>query len=420
MKKLFFILQLMSLFVFAACCSDDDVPRPYVDPNGQMTENTIFVYMPWSGYSDSNSGLYNDFQTNLKDIKKAIVAQGGLHNTKLLVFVSEKVDKGNLINVQYKNGACVDDTLEVFNNKLSDKKLNSQQWITTILKRVKKEAPARTYSMIVGCHGKGWIPASSESSYASARSRAVNFGENKGFIGPRTRWFGGSAYMLDISDFAKGIANSGIGKLQYIMFDDCNMTGVEVAYELRNNAHYIIGSPTEIMAYGMPYELLWRELSKTQPDYNHICTEFINFYTNYTYDGTPYPYGTISVIDCSQAEGMANVMKEIYSTNSLATVSEDSIQSMDGYLPSMFYDMGDYVHRLLPSNPQLLAKFDQQLSKLVPFKGHTESYYTSLRSAWTGTVLPIKTYSGITISDPSTNSLVTSSLNKDAFYQATH
>ena len=117
---------------------------------------------------------------------------------------------------------------------------------------------------------------------------------------------------------------------------------------------------------------------------------------------------------------MANVMKEIYSTNSLATVSEDSIQSMDGYLPSMFYDMGDYVHRLLPSNSQLLAKFDQQLSKLVPFKGHTESYYTSLRSAWSGTVLPIKTYSGITISDPSTNSLVTSSLNRDAFYQATH
>ena len=125
MKKLFFILQLMSLFVFAACSSDDDVPRPYVDPNGQMTENTIFVYMPWSGYSDSNSGLYNDFQTNLKDIKKAIVAQGGLHNTKLLVFVSEKVNKGNLINVQYKNGACIDDTLEVFNNTLSDKKLNS-------------------------------------------------------------------------------------------------------------------------------------------------------------------------------------------------------------------------------------------------------------------------------------------------------
>ena len=75
------------------------------------------------------------------------------------------------------------------------------------------------------------------------------------------------------------------------MFDDCNMTGVEVAYELRNNAHYIIGSPTEIMAYGMPYELLWRELSKTQPDYNHICTEFINFYNDYKYDGIPYPYG---------------------------------------------------------------------------------------------------------------------------------
>ena len=228
-----------------------------------------------------------------------------------------------------------------------------------------------------------------------------------------------NAYQTNISEFDKGIEDSGIGKFQYILFDDCNMTGIEVAYELCNATHHIIGSPTEIMAYGMPYKLLWNELSKVNPDYHSICTNFINFYSNYTYNGSPYPYGTISVIDCSQVEGMLNIMKEINASSSLATVVESDIQSMDGYVPSIFYDMGDYVRKLAQNEPQLLTRFNQQLKLLVPEKGNTTSYYTAIRSL-SGDVIPIQTYSGITISDPSTNSKVTSSLSRNRYYQATH
>ena len=157
----------------------------------------------------------------------------------------------------------------------------------------------------------GWIPA--KPSTRINRSVASPFGLNKnaGKAGPPTRWLGGDAYQTNISEFDKGIEDSGIGKFQYILFDDCNMTGIEVAYELRNATHHIIGSPTEIMAYGMPYKLMWNELSKVNPNYRNICNTFINFYSNYTYNGSPYPYGTISVIDCSQVEGMVNIMKEI-------------------------------------------------------------------------------------------------------------
>ena len=197
------------------------------------------------------------------------------------------------------------------------------------------------------------------------------------------------------------------------------MTGIEVAYELRNATHHIIGSPTEIMAYGMPYKLMWNELSKVNPDYHNICTNFINFYSNYKYGNTPYPYGTISVIDCSQVEGMVNIMKEINASSSLATVVESDIQSMDGYVPSIFYDMGDYVRKLAHNAPLLLAKFNRQLDRLVPEKGHTADYYTSIRTDGIS-VIPIQTYSGITISDPSTNLKVTSSLSSNRYYQATH
>ena len=416
MKKIFLLLQLAMLVVFASCSSED--PDPIPQP-GTEVENTIFVYMPWSGVSDTDSGLYNDFLTNIEAIKSAIVNQGGLGNKRLMIFISTKVNKGALINVQYKNGRCVDDTVAIYNNKLAGLKLNSAEWITTLLKRVKQEAPAKHYSMIVGCHGMGWIPAKPSTRINRPVASLFGFNQNDGKAGPPTRWLGGNAYQTNISDFDKGIEDSGIGKFQYILFDDCNMTGIEVAYELRNATNHIIGSPTEIMAYGMPYKLLWSELSKVNPDYHSICTNFINFYSNYKYEGTPYPYGTISVIDCSQVEPMIDIMKEINASSSLSTITESNIQSMDGYTPSIFYDMGDYVRQLAQNDPLLLAKFNRQLDRLVPEKRHTDAYYTSLRTAGFN-IIPIQSYSGITISDPSTNQTVTNSLGSNRYYQTTH
>ena len=416
MKKLVLFLQLAAFILFASCSDEDPDPAPQPPV---IETNTIFVYMPWSGSTKKDPGLYSFFLTNIQDIKTAIVNQGGLGNKKLMIFISTKVDKGALINVQYKNGSCIDDTVAFYDNTQPGLRLNTAEWITTLLKRVKQEAPANHYSMIVGCHGMGWIPAKPSTRINRPAASLFGLNQNAGKAGPPTRWLGGNAYQTNISDFDKGIEDSGIGKFQYILFDDCNMTGIEVAYELRNATNHIIGSPTEIMAYGMPYKLLWNELSKVNPDYRSICTNFINFYSNYTYRDTPYPYGTISVIDCSQVEGMVNIMKEINASSSLSTVVESDIQSMDGYVPSIFYDMGDYVRKLAQNEPLLLAKFNRQLDRLVLEKGHTADYYTSIRTDGIS-VIPIQSYSGITISDPSTNLNVTSSLSSNRYYQATH
>lgn len=416
MKKFILFLQLAAFILFASCSDEDPDPAPQPPV---IETNTIFVYMPWSGSTKKDPGLYSFFLTNIQDIKTAIVNQGGLGNKKLMIFISTKVDKGALINVQYKNGSCIDDTVAIYDNTQPGLRLNTAEWITTLLKRVKQEAPANHYSMIVGCHGMGWIPAKPSTRINRPAASLFGLNQNAGKAGPPTRWLGGNAYQTNISDFDKGIEDSGIGKFQYILFDDCNMTGIEVAYELRNATNHIIGSPTEIMAYGMPYKFLWSELSKVNPDYHSICTNFINFYSNYKYEGTPYPYGTISVIDCSQVEAMVDIMREINASSSLSTITESNIQSMDGYTPSIFYDMGDYVRKLAQNEPLLLAKFNSQLDRLVPEKRHTDAYYTSLRTAGFN-IIPIQSYSGITISDPSTNQTVTNSLGSNRYYQTTH
>ena len=298
MKKFLFFLQLIAVIALSSC-TDDPLPDPNTNGNANEVDNTIIVYMPWSGDPYS---LYDYFKTNLRDMKQAIVNEGGLGNKRLVVFISEAPEKGALINVKYQSGQCVDDTLAKFDNTQPNQQLNTSRWITNLLTRVKAYAPARNYSMIVGCHGMGWIP-----SYAGTRTSVSNTLQKRWRdveSKPLTRWFGGDTYKTDISILDRGIAQSGIGKMQYILFDDCYMSTIEVAYELRHSAHYLIGCPTEIMAHGMPYEQLWNELSKSNPNYQNVVDEFYNFYSTYT-----DPYGTISVIDCSQADGMVNIMR---------------------------------------------------------------------------------------------------------------
>ncbi|WP_455540525.1 clostripain-related cysteine peptidase [Prevotella fusca] len=408
MKKFFFLLQLTVLLVFTSCHREDPTPDP-TPPVPTEAENTIFVYMPWSG---SPGSLYPFFQKNLTDIKQAVESQGGLGDKHLIVFISDSPSKGSLINVKYQQGRCVDDTVAVFNNTLASQQLNSANWITTVLKRVQAYAPARSYSMIVGCHGMGWIPGNS-----GTRSRYTTSGFRRRDVErlPLTRWFGGDTYKTDISTFDKGIEQSGIGKMQYILFDDCYMSTIEVAYELRHSAKHIIACPTEIMAHGMPYDLLWTELSKSSPDYGSICDTFYNFYISYS-----YPYGTIGVIDCSQIDGMVDIMKSINHSGNLVSVSEDDVQIMDGYQPAMFFDMGDYVRKIAKNETALLARFERQLSLLVPYKRNTPSFFTEVRNPGVGDVLPINTYSGITISDLSSNTMVKKVLAYSPYYKATH
>ncbi len=51
---------------------------------------------------------------------------------------------------------------------------------------------------------------------------------------------------------ARGIVGAGV-KMEYILFDDCYMSSVEVAYELKEATRFLIASTSEMMAYGMPY-----------------------------------------------------------------------------------------------------------------------------------------------------------------------
>ena len=89
---------------------------------------------------------------------------------------------------------------------------------------------------------------------------------------------------------------------------------------------------------------------------------------------------------------------------------------MDGYTQTIFFDFGDYVSNLCQEDGYLLSIFNEQLKSLVPYKANTDTYYSMLNNRQT----LIKTFSGLTISDPTENSDVIGEQTKTSWYRATH
>lgn len=381
-------LCLITLSFLVLSCEKKETDEP-VD-----NQKTLFMYLPWS------SNLTSYFYTNISDMEEAI-SRKGLKGERVIVFISTTAQEATMFEITCKNGKCERITLKDYTNP----PFTTAEGITSILNDVKHFAPAPTYAMTIGCHGMGWIPV--HGTKGRARIQQKMHWEYEGV--PMTRYFGGldSQYQTDITTLAEGITNAGI-KMEYILFDDCYMSNIEVAYELRHVTDYLIGSTSEIMVFGMPYSIIGEALLGT-PDYKAICDGFYSFYSTYK-----WPYGTLGITDCAELDRLATIMKEINSQYTFDTSKKEQLQRLDGYSPVVFYDYGDYVEHLC-GDPLLLEEFKEQLNRAIPYKTHTEYYYsTSLPNP-----VLIKTFSGVTISDPSTNSLAIDK-TKTSWYKATH
>ncbi len=391
-----FFICLIVLSSFLMSCVKEEVELP--------NQKTLLMYLPWP----ADMTLTKAFKTNIADLEKAI-SKNGLNNEKVVVFMSTSSTQATLYEITCKNGICKHDTLKNYVNP----SFTTVEGIASILNDMKSAAPALTYAMIIGGHGMGWIPVYStyptNARAISASSSFKNYWEYEGAF--HTRYFGGTTtkYQTDITSLAQGITMAGIKKMEYILFDNCYMSSIEVAYELRNVTNYLIASPTEIMAYGMPYAVVGEYLLG-ETDYKAVCDGFYAFYSTYN----EAPYGTLAVTDCSKLASTASLMREINSRYTFDTAQLDSLQRMDGYEPPIFYDYGDYVAHLC-TDEQLLMEYKEQLDRMIPYKTHTTEFYSKSKGA-----VPINVYSGITTSDPSDNPQVSIDKTKTSWYAATH
>lgn len=382
------MFRFISFFVILQSLLLGSCSKQSIDEEAATSAKTIFVFMPYSG---DVSNLYPNFLRNLDDLQKAIVAEKGLKGNRLLVFLSTSATQSVLFEMRYERNTCITDTL----CRYVSNDYTTVEGMASILHKVQTLAPARQYAMIVGCHGEGWLPKK-EASYSA------------------TRFFGGSSakYQIDITDFASAISSAGM-HMQFVLFDDCYLSCVEVAYDMRNVTDYLIASTSEIMAYGMPYEKILPHLLGNAPDYGTVCSEFLEFYENYR-----LPYGTIGVTDCRVAERVAANMRQLNAAFKADEVDPDSVQDLDAghWEPTVYYDFGDYVRHLCGSDTVAYVGFQKILDEFVPYKASTRQIMSWSRYC----IIDVDAFSGIAVSDISGNSRVVEAKKNTAWWYATH
>lgn len=382
---------LLLAVLLLASCGHTDEPKP--DPEEEYTvDQTVIMFFPWS------SNLKSYFIQNIADFSDAITDYAST-SKNVIVCIESTPGEADIISLKYRKGVCKRDTIEHY----LDPQFTTVSGLTNMFDKITKASPSDKYSMIIGCHGMGWLPVTR----ASARATDNQLMHYE-YPNSLTRYFGGasSEYQIEITDLAQAISDAGL-KFEYILFDDCYMSSVEAAYDLRNATHYLIACPTEIMNYGFPYHKCGQYLLQSS-DYDLICQAFYDFYINYE-----YPYGTIAITDCSELENLATTVRAI-NTSETAEFNSSDIQVMDGYSPTIFYDLADVMEHKT-TDATLLDNFLQQLDKTVPYKAHTPRFFAQRING----SIAINTYCGITTSEISTNSRA-ATVKQTAWYKATH
>lgn len=394
--KIFMIALVLAMAAGVQACRDDEP-----DPTPTTVDRTLLMFMPWTG------DLTSYLSGNISDME-GVVASEGLASERVLVYFATSASEASLFEiVPDGKGSTRRSTLATYNGSLD---VTTPAGVSSLLTDVKRLSPSHSYALTVGCHGYGWLR---KATFAGSRSSALR-GLNTTVVpgadaGALTRFFGGTqtAWQIDVADFAEGIEMAAM-HFDYIVFDDCYMASLEAIYDLRHLTDYVVASPCEMMAAGLPYARIGRYLLGT-PDLKALCAGFYDFYSSYS-----RPYGTLSLVDCRELDNMAALMKRINTAHTIDDSEVAQIQRLDYFSPAVFVDFSDYVERMLADDSALLQEFKAQLAKTVVYEVHTPYYYTNAAGR-----IRLDRCCGVSVSDPSSHRLAADKATT-AWWTATH
>ncbi len=398
---------------FSLCAAPETACELEVAQRSATASHTLLLYMP-------GVQLRSYYLNNIAGIEAAVSASMPGDGRILVYYHSERRhDRAELQEIRYdpEKQACVRETLAKYENfNAAD-----PETLGRMFADLGALAPAERYGLVIGCHGKAWVPASAGvlTSYAAGlRERDEALWTPAPGALP-TRSFGDPGYELDIAQLAAAAAAQEY-RFSYLIFDACFMANIETLYDLRNAFDSIIASPTEIMAAGFPYERTMPLLFADEGaacDLEGVCRAFWNFYMNdwNTVSGNARS-GCISLTVTNQLEPLAAVMSEVH-TLAPAAFEPDELQVYEGFRTGrhLFFDLGHYVETIC-TDADLLNRFFEQLERTFPqaCRLSTPEFY----SAYNNSMNPLTRYSGVSISEPSVRYVDEN--RRTAWYLATH
>ena len=350
MKLLNIILcQILCLFTMSILCScNNDEPEQPIPPV-KFPERTVLVYMVAACDLGQGRADIND----IAEMRTAAMA-GKLGNNRWIIYHST-TSGSNLLELTAEGDTVV---LKNYPKGYSVKIARMSE----VIDDTKALAPANSYGMVFWSHGTGWIEDGiDDESTIHPQSFGSDFGET-----------------MNITSLRQALHDK---DLDYLYFDCCLMGSIEVVYELRDCARYIVSSPSELPWNGMPYnENLEYLVDGSREALVNAATNTFNHYNNLTsaYDRSC----TMSVIDTEKIEALAVATAAIYDVTPL----EHPLNVVTNYYgrdtsrQAKYLDFGEYINALCNYNNvdnELATVFNNALADVVIFEDSTEKLWNN-------------------------------------------
>ena len=350
-KALLFVLVALVMQVAVACNNDEpQTPQPEPPtpeaPQPLTESHTLTIFM------QGNNGLAEFMDSNLQRILAAYydVPEGDF---RIFVFY----DRGNytrLTELYMNDGMAKQRLVEEYEPSVSTV---DPDFVRGVLAKVKEEAPADSYGLILSSHGGGWVPSDLYDQYLlKSDSRSGDAPQ------AHPLFYAQDDYdCMEIPDLVEALSDT---HYNYIIFDACFMANIEALYDLRNSADYIVASAAEVLGAGFPYETMIPMLFEYD---NHsleaICQKYMEYYANTS--------GTVALIDCKQLETLAEAMRAEVAM--MCEVDANDVQAYDAFDYHLYFDLLHYVELGTENS----SAFEKVLNKAVLYSGHTDTILTA-------------------------------------------
>ena len=266
--------------------------------------------------------------------------------------------------------------------------------LQTVIDDAENACPAEHHGLILWSHASGFLPVGYfNNPRESARGELFTPGESDPYA-----WMVKSGEdvsksfaedhgsEMDLADLRQVLSRF---HYDYVIFDCCLMSNIEVAYELRNCCDYLLMSPTEILADGLPYSEIIEPLTTLQPEaaLRDIGQRYMAYYRSFS---GAFRSATITLVRTDKLNALAEACKPIFQehTSEIMTLNRSGVQPYFRFNKHWFYDLDDFVGQVAGSGQY--DNFKRALDAAVPYKDATEHFLD----------IDIKKYSGLSIYIP--------------------
>lgn len=380
---------LASLLMLSAVACDktfDDMPgNKGTAPVRNVTSEKAQVLVLYSaGFNSLCAALEDD----VNDMKSGYLPLVGSMSKAVLVYSRRLSETGRytdrtpsyLIRLSVDGwGKVISDTLKIWPE--TDEAVSAST-MTDVLETVKGLYPHASYGMVFSSHGSGWLPSGYYSTgkitAGTAGLQAVPYIDpNSDGSMPRVKSIGidnitsRNTYEMEIETFAQALPM----KFDYIIIDACLMGCIEVAYALKDKCDKLVFSQAEVLEDGLcDYTTLTqRVLKPVVPDLYNLCEDSYQHYKNQ--DDPIYRSLTISMIDCTRLDGLAESCKSLFSKyrNQISLVNAANVQGYFRSRKHWFYDLTDILRQ--SGVPEAdMTDYNKAMSDCVLYNAATDTF----------------------------------------------